>query len=215
MRPSTALRASDEVFDRGRRHAIQRLAMGAGGLLIFPLVASGHPIQHHLRDEIAVALADAKAIAPDYVPEFLDAHQFATLQLLAERIVPGSTKANSGQFIDQLLTVATSDEQRAVLQALGAFEQLAIARAHTPWTELTEQQQNELLTLASTEKSGTMTDARGASHPTHVTIRDHFEHLKGWIVGAYYSSELGMRELGWTGRVFFATFPGCEHSDGH
>ena len=189
--------------------------MGAGGLLIFPLVASGHPIQHHLRDEIAVALADAKAIAPDYVPEFLDAHQFATLQLLAERIVPGSTKANSGQFIDQLLTVATSDEQRAFLQALGAFEQLAIARAHAPWTELTEQQQNELLTLASTEKSGTITDARGASHPTHVTIRDHFEHLKGWIVGAYYSSELGMRELGWTGRVLFPTFDGCEHSDGH
>jgi len=48
-----------------------------------------------------------------------------------------------------------------------------------------------------------------------VTIRDHFENLKGWIVGAYYSSEPGMRELGWTDNMFFPALPGCDHSDGH
>jgi hypothetical protein len=31
------------------------------------------------------------------------------------------------------------------------------------------------------------------------TIREHFEHLKSWIAGAYYSSEIGMRELGGRG----------------
>jgi hypothetical protein len=44
-----------------------------------------------------------------------------------------------------------------------------------------------------------------------VTIRDHFDTLKGWISGAYYSSEAGMRELGWTGTVMHEKFPGCEH----
>jgi hypothetical protein len=198
----------------GRREVIQRLAMSLGGLVAFPLVGAAHPIQHHLRDGALVGLADAKATAPEYTPEFLDAHQFETLQLLAERIVPGSTKANSSQFIDQLLTVSTPDEQRTMLQALGGFEQLAMARAGVPWKQLTEQQQNDLLTVASTEKSGTP-DARGRSSTAHVTIRDHFEHLKGWIVGAYYSSELGMRELGWTGNLFFPAFPGCDHPEGH
>ncbi len=41
------------------------------------------------------------------------------------------------------------------------------------------------------------------------------EHLKGWIVGAYYSSEIGMRELGWIGNGFFPAFPGCDHAAGH
>src|SRR5215216_2668287 len=102
----------DDPANPGRREIIQRLALTAGGLLTFPLVAAGHPIQHHFRDAAAVGLADAKAHAPAYVPEFLDPHQFETVQVLAERIVPGSTKANSSQFIDQLLTVATPADQR-------------------------------------------------------------------------------------------------------
>jgi hypothetical protein len=47
------------------------------------------------------------------------------------------------------------------------------------------------------------------------TIRDHFENLKGWISGAFYTSEIGMRELGWTGEMFFQSLPGCEHQGGH
>ena len=46
-------------------------------------------------------------------------------------------------------------------------------------------------------------------------IRTHFENLKEWIVGGYYSSEIGMRELGWTGQLFFDKLPGCDHPDGH
>jgi hypothetical protein len=48
-----------------------------------------------------------------------------------------------------------------------------------------------------------------------LTLRDHFDLLKGRIAGAYYSSEIGMRELGWTGNVVHATFPGCDHPGGH
>ena len=193
--------------DLRRREVIQRLAMSVGGILTFPFVASAHPVQDHFRDDLVIDAADVKAAAVPYAPEFLDAQQLATVEVLAERIVPGSTNANSAAFIDQLLTVSTVNDQRSFLQALGAFEQLAIERHRAPWTQLAEPQHNALLTIASTE-------AAGRDH-THVTIRDHFEYLKGWIVGAYYSSEVGMRELGWTGRVFYPNFPGCEHADGH
>ena len=203
----------EDIIHPGRRRVIRQLAMSAGGLVMFPWVASAHPLQHHLHDETAVGLADLRAGAPDYVPEFLDPHQLETLRILAERIVPGSTKANSGPFIDQLLTVATPDDQRDFLQALGAFEQLAIGHARASWTGLSEQQQTELLTLASTAKSGSPNQDARPSRPTRVSIRDHFEHLKGWIAGAYYSSEPGQRELGWTGAIAFAALPGCHHSD--
>jgi hypothetical protein len=204
----------DDRPDFGRRLLMQRLAVSAGGLMIFPAVLSSHPIQHHLRDHIAVGLADQKASAPDYVPEFLDTHQLEMLQLLAERVVPGSTKASSAPFIDQLLAVATADEQREFLQALGSLEGLARTRHGASWTQLTAEQQDALLTVASTAKPGTTSGTR-SSRSRRVTIRDHFENLKGWIVGAYYSSEPGMRELGWTEGVFFPAFPGCDHPGGH
>ena len=46
-----------------------------------------------------------------------------------------------------------------------------------------------------------------------MTLRDHFDHLKGWIAGAYYSSEAGLKELGYTGQLFFTSFPDCDHKD--
>ena len=205
---------SDHLRDPGRREVIQRLALSAGGLVTLPFLASAHPIQHHLRNATALTLADARSQAADYTPAFLTVHQLDTLRILGEQILPGSSKANAAEFIDQLLTVAADGEQREFLRAMSAFEQLALTRANAPWKQLTGDQQHELLTRASTEKPA-VTNARAATAPPRRTIRDHFEQLKGWIVGAYYSSEIGMRELGWTGNVFFSEFPGCTHADAH
>jgi hypothetical protein len=197
----------DGLQNLGRREVIQRLAMSIGGIFTFPLVASAHPIQHHLRDEATIAAADASAAAQNYTPVFLDSHQIDTLAILAECIVPGSTEAKSAPFIDQLLAVATHEDQGTFLQALGALDGTAISHYRSPWKKLTHEQQTELLTAAST--------ATPAATPPDVTVRDRFDHLKGWIVGAYYSSEAGMRELGWTGTMFFPALPGCDHPDGH
>jgi hypothetical protein len=196
----------------GRREALQRVAIGVGAMVVVPATAP-HPIHRHLRDADAIDDAHAQANAAEYTPTFVDAHQLATSRVLAEAIVPGSTDARSAEFIDQLLDVSTPDEQRKFLQALGGFEQLAMARARVSWRQLTEQQQLDLLTSASTAQPGASNE-KSSAHG-RVTIRDHFEQLKGWIVGAYYSSERGMRELGWTGNVVFPGFPGCEHPDGH
>jgi hypothetical protein len=122
------------------------------------------------------------------------------------------------------LAVDTPDNQRKFLGALGWIDGEATARYNHPWKALTEAQQTELLTAVSTAEP---------AEPPHFwvrgeavivppplpkrppTTRDRFDELKGWIAGAYYSSEIGMRELGWTGQTFFASFPGCEHPGGH
>jgi hypothetical protein len=204
----------------GRRAMLQSLLAGAGASAALPMVADAHPVQHHLQDQKKVATADKKAAAPAYKPEFLDAHQYATLQAIAERIVPGSTKARVAPFVDQLLAVDTDDSQRGFLGAMGAFEMQAIEKFSKPWKALTPTEQDELLTAASTAESGLKTvgdDPRGRAAATEgkATIYDHFINLRGWISGAYYSSEIGMRELGWTGEMFFTELPGCTHPDGH
>jgi hypothetical protein len=191
-----------------------------------PAIAAGHPIFRHLSDDASVAETQAKAAAPGWKPEFLDQHQFETLQSLAEHIIPGAARARTSEFIDQLLVVDSQDDQRSFLSALGAFDGQARQRAGGPWKQLTESQQSAILSDASTMAPGTPPEkpwTRGepillpsvSTDPASTTLRDHFDLLKGWIAGAYYSSEIGMRELGWTGRGVFESFPGCEHPDGH
>jgi gluconate 2-dehydrogenase subunit 3-like protein len=201
----------------GRRAVLQGLLGGVGGAILFPLAGEAHPIVAHLADRAKVDRAKAQAAAGK--PEFLDAHQFATLSLLSERILPGSVASGSDRFIDQLLAVDSRENQARFLGALGAFEGEARSRFGRPWKVLDEAQQVEVLTAASTLEPGTPR-ARGRAaaprpEPGQVNLRDHFDHLKGWIVGAHYSSEAGMRELGWTGRSFFTSFPDCPHPDKH
>jgi hypothetical protein len=205
----------------GRRAVLQSLVGGIGAGLALPGMADAHPMQQHAGSHARVATAQKKAAAKAYKPEFLDAHQLQTLDVLSERIVPGSTSAKVAPFIDQLLAVDTQDNQGAFLSALGAFEMLAIDKYAKPWKGLTAAQQDELLTTASTADSGrprpgmNMDPRQPAPMAGKLTIRDHFDNLRGWISGAYYSSEAGMRELGWNGQLFFDKLPGCDHPDGH
>jgi Gluconate 2-dehydrogenase subunit 3 len=206
----------------GRRALLQTLVGGAGLGMALPALAESHPMHEHLHDQARVSSADAKARAQGWKPAFLDQHQVDTLTVLAEQIVPGSAKARSAEFIDALLAVETEPRQRRFLQALGAFEGLAIAQAQKPWKALAEADRTALLTKASTAEPSVPPGpaaAPPAPPPSSaaerpLTIRDQFDHLKGWIAGAYYSSEMGMRELGWTGTMFFEKFPGCTHPAG-
>jgi gluconate 2-dehydrogenase subunit 3-like protein len=208
-----------------RREMVRRVLGGVGTGFALPAVAASHPIHKHLADVAALAEADAKVAASDWAPEFLDPHQNESLTVLAERIVPGSTKAQVNRFIDLLLSVDTQENQQKFNNSLAAFEGESLKRYGHPFTALTEAQQNELLTVASTEKPGREpgkgdwswfdVPSKEGSEPPRVTLRDHFENLKGWVSGAYYSSEVGMRELGWTGDYFFDSFPGCQHPEGH
>jgi hypothetical protein len=209
----------------GRRDAMQILSGSIGVGFALPGLPEGHPLSAHLADQAKVTQADRKAAASPWKPAFLGAHEFATLKSLAERIVPGASKAKTAEFIDQLLAVDTQANQRAFLSAIGAFEGRALDPARRPWPALNAAEQDEILRDASTMSSGIPADlpwttgkpiaASRVEGPVRLTLRDHFDLLKGWIAGAYYSSEIGMRELGWTGNVFFAEFPGCQHPGGH
>jgi hypothetical protein len=205
----------------GRRQVLQGLLAGAGAAI--PGATRAHPLSPASATPAAVQAAAATAKAADWKPQFLDAHQLATLQALCERIVPGSVAARSDRFIDALLAVDTVDNKRRFLSAMGAMEGEARRRFAKPFKSLSEAQQNEVLTAAATDKPG-IEDwvwtpgtimRQPEPGPPKTTPRDHFDNLKRWIAGAYYSSEAGIKELGSTGQQFFASFPDCDHPGGH
>lgn len=197
-------RTADAPAGIPRRAALQALLGGVGAGVALPSTASAqHPVHAHLASPAAIENAQQKAAAAAYSPEFLDSHQAKTLEGLAEAIVPGSAAARVAPFLDQLLAVESAANQRAFLGALGALDMGAIDKHKKPW-----------IALAPADQDAILRDAFAADAKTS-GMRAHVENLKGWIAGAYYSSELGMRELGWTGNVFHPELPGCTHPGGH
>jgi hypothetical protein len=202
----------------GRRQVLQGLLAGVGAAI--PGVSAPPPpvASHHVAQAAA-----AKAKAPDWSPEFLDAHQFATLGLLCEQLVPGSTKVQSDRFMDAVLAVDTRENKQRFLSALGAMDAEAGRRFGKPFRSLPAAAQLEILTAAASGPPGKedwvwvpgTPVVRPEEGESETTLRDHFEQLKKWVVGAYYSSETGLKELGYTGNQFFATFPDCDHEGGH
>jgi hypothetical protein len=167
-----------------------------------------------------MAQADATAATESWTPEFFDSRQDATFTALAEVIVPGSAKVHVNRMVDLLLSVDTKQNQQEFNASLAAIDGEARHRFGQPYSALSGVQRDKILALISTEKasdfeSKSNSDPDVQQHHAPVTLRDHFENLKTWIVGVYYSSEAGMRELGWTGNVFFANFPGCQHKEQH
>ena len=210
-----------------RRDALQTLFGSAAMGIAIPGLYQDHPLVHQVEAAASTVEGAAQAAAAtDWKLEFLDQHQFETFRSLAERIVPGASQAKVAEFVDQLLAVGTEDTRRGFLNALGIFEGAARARGGRPWKDLTAADQDAILREASTMAPARVADkpwTKGdpiqpptpRAEPAPLTLRDHFDALKGWVAGAYYSSEIGMRELGWTGTAFHQAFPGCEHADGH
>jgi hypothetical protein len=195
-----------------RRAMVQQLLAGVGAGAAWPLVAASHPIHRHLISGATFEEAE-KLAAADWKPLVLDAQQDKTLAALAESIVPGSRKAQVNRFIDLLLSVDTTARKKEFVDSLAAFEEESQKRFGNGFASLDAGQQNMLLTDAATTPAGE--DSTGGAMKENPGLHTHFENLKGWISGAYYSSEAGMRELGWTGDYAFERFPGCEHTEGH
>jgi hypothetical protein len=198
-----------------RREWVQRMLAGAGAGIATPALAEAE----------WTAAANAQAAPPTeaasaWKPAFFDDAQNEALIVLAERIVPGSTGAQVNRFLDAAIGVIPQDNQRKFVAAMNAVEGESLRQFTKSFKDLSVQQQDEVLSAASTAKSSnpalsTMAESKPGTPPAVPTLRDYFEHLKGWVSMAYYSSEVGMKELGWNGENFFESFPGCEHAAGH
>lgn len=228
----TPLNESAEAQPKGgmnRREMVRRLAtaMTAGtAMAAVPGAALAHPVHKHMMSDSTMRQADAKAADKNWSPLFFDPHQNETFIILAERIIPGSTGAQVNRFVDLLLSVDSLDNQKKFVNSLSAFEAYSLTTYQHPYKDLTEEQQNQVLTVASTGNPGAELAKAGHQHilgpktkdtaaEVRLTLRDHFENLKQWVSGAYFSSEPGMKSMGWTGQVYFSSFPGCPHPEGH
>ncbi len=155
--------------------------------------------------------------APGWKPLFLDEHQNETLILLSDLMIPatdtpGAKDALVNRYIDLVLAAETPETQRAFLNSLGYLDGESIRRYKAAFRYLSSDEQDLLLhALAYPRNASNWTgEADRVPDPGH----GHFEALKGRIMTAYYSSQIGEKELGWDGAFAHGPYQGCEHPEG-
>jgi len=174
-------------------------------------------VHRHVAEQIRLEAAAEQAVGAGASPAFLSPAQKETLASLAETIVPGSTSAGIADFLDRLLAVDSPDAQRAFLGAMGAVEGEAASRHGRAWKALSTGERNAILTALSTgsSSSGTRYPIPAVTVDGAPSPRDRFDLLKARIALAYFTSEAGLRELGYTGEPIHEGFAGCTHPEGH
>jgi hypothetical protein len=139
-------------------------------------------------------------------------------------MLPGAGAAHVNRTIDLVMTVETDENRELLVQALGAIDAQAVKQLHSGIVKLSPEHVDEVLSFCSEQEpphADHDDDSPGwkLNQRTPLTgppnLRDHFEYLKGWIVASYYSSEAGLRELGWDGVNSHESPTGCEHAEGH
>ena len=160
--------------------------------------------------------ASQELSAANWKPLFLDEHQNETLLILSDLIIPatdtpGAKQALVNRFIDLVLAAESHDRQRSFLDSLAYLDGESMRRYKAAFRYLKRDEQDDLLHSLAYPHAGSNWTGEGA---TPDIGHGHFEKLKQQIAGAYYSSEIGQRELGWDGNFAHGPYQGCEHPEG-
>jgi hypothetical protein len=146
-------------------------------------------------------------------PVFLNAHQNETLIALSDVIIPatdtpGAKAALVNRFLDLVLSAEPVKTQTEFVTALDWMDTGATERYKANFVSLSAEQKEDFLSLLAYSHKFF---AWGATDAPFVG-NEHFARLKEWIAAAYYSSPIGLKELGWDSWPARGYFAGCEHA---
>lgn len=186
-----------------RRDILRSLAVAvpAGSVLrLIPLQAAQHV--HRL-----VERERAGSPAAQYAPKFFTDHQFRTLQSLCQAIIPaddeagGALEAGAPEFID-LLTSENEEYQARLGGGLIWLDATCNRRFGKGYLDCAPQQKTEILNLMAYRRNE-------EKDPALRPGVQFFSFLRKLTADGYFTSEIGIKYLGYIGNDFLAEFPGC------
>jgi gluconate 2-dehydrogenase gamma chain len=191
-----------------RRDILKSLSMGAisGSLLqAIPSEAAQHA--HHF-----IAVEKAVTQSGDYTPKFFTPRLYKTLQTLCDQIIPadadcgGAVEAGAPEFID-LLTSENPTYQLKLGGGLSWLNSTCVDRYGKEYLDCTAQQQKEILNLIAYRES-----AAKDSSLSHGVV--FFSFLRELTADGFFTSEIGIKYLGYIGNTFVRDFKGCPPVEG-
>ena len=186
-----------------RRDILKTLAVSvpAGSVLsVIPLQAGQHAHQMVKGEKRAAATGQ-------YSPKYFNDHEYATLRSLCQTIIPpddqtgGAMEAGAPEFID-LLTSENEDYQRRLGGGLIWLDATCRQRHGKLYLDCAPGPQKEILDLISYRRNA-------ESNPGLQTGVQFFGFLRQLTADGFFTSEIGIKYLGYVGNEYLAEFPGC------
>ena len=186
-----------------RRDILRTLTMGvsAGAALkIIPIQAAEHA--HRL-------VQAEKTASPSgvYSPKFFTEHQYKTLKSLCQTIIPpdekfgGAVEAGAPEFID-LLTSENEEYQPRLGGGLIWLDAACGKRFGKVYLDCAAEQQKEILDLVAYRKNA---EEDSSLNPGV----QFFGFLRNLTADGFFTSEIGIKYLGYIGNEYLDEFPGC------
>ncbi len=186
-----------------RRNVLKSLAMGAAATSVLRVIpAQAAEYAHHM-----IAAEKAAAPAKGYVPKFFPAHDYKTLQTLCQTIIPadsdsgGAIEAGAPEFID-LLTSENKEYQGVLGGGLMWLDNTCTDRYGKLFLDCSSDQQKEILDLIAYRKNAVSQSALGPGV-------EFFSFLRNMTADGFFTSEIGIKYLGYIGSTYLTEFPGC------
>lgn len=184
-----------------RREVLRILAIAAG-VASFPGFSKWAFACGHIGDAVS-------RIRPAiYQPIFFNPSEYATVESLAEIIIPtdatpGAGQAGVAEFIDLMVSrdARLQPEFRGGLRWLDNRSQ---ERFGGSFLKIKPDQQTALLESLAYKKNFRPGDEAG---------RRSFTLVREYTVMGFYTSEVGLKELDYPGLRFYAESPACPHKD--
>jgi gluconate 2-dehydrogenase gamma chain len=191
----------------GRREAIKGLATGVGGVVTgLPILnnvvqAQGH---HH-----PVAAALTKELVLPQAPTFFNKEQYAMITELASLIIPtddtpGANEAKVNEYIDMIVGESDDDTKKLYVDGLAWLDKTSMKRHNFNFLNLSLEQRVQILTEISQIKDAT---------PENQLQAKFFKAIKNITIDGFYTSKIGIEELGYIGNTVLDEFPGCTHPE--
>lgn len=186
-----------------RRDILRNIAVGAaGGSVLQMIPAQAAELAHDL-----IQKEKASSPAGKYKPKYFSPHQYQTLLVLCDTIMPkdetsgGAVEAGAPEFID-LLTSENEEYQGIFGGGLMWLDNFCIDRYEHVFLECTVAQQKETLDLIAYRKNA-------KTSPELSQGVAFFSKLRNMTCDGFYTSKIGIEDLKYIGNTALAEFPGC------
>ncbi len=133
--------------------------------------------------------------AQQEAPRFFDRHQFETVDVIAELIIPrtdtpGARQARVAEYLDRILDESPEAARMKFMDGLWWLDGYCLRLEAKPFKDVAPDRQMQILTRLYT-----------ADEPDLAPGREFVGLAKTWTAKIYYSTQIGQQELNKGGRV--------------
>ena len=183
------------MFEISRRDALRRLGL---------VMAATGMVERSAAQEVHAFTAQAQAAGGGaYTPKTFTAHQYRTLERLTDLIIPvengkpGALAAGAAAWIDMICS--ENDQLKTTYNNGFAWLDATMeARGAADFASATPAQQTELLDVIAYRRNRTAELGTGI---------DFFTWVRRMTVDAFYTSEIGFRDIDYQGNKALGSYP--------